>query len=214
MKTCHVFCAASFTGLLEAPAEGDLILAADGGFRHTSALGIQPDFVLGDFDSLGYTPKGKNIQVFPVEKDDTDSMLAVRLGLSKGYERFIFYGALDGPRLDHTVANFQTLSFLASHGGHGLLVGDTYLATVLAPGEVRFSSQAEGILSLFCLGEPVEKITIEGLQYPLQDGRLTAHHPLGVSNHFIEKPSSIRWKEGNLLMLWDKAVGLPTYCPR
>ena len=75
MKTCVIFCAAGFDGLVE-NLNNALVIAADGGLVHTNALGITPQIVLGDFDSLGYTPAGAN--VFPVEKDDTDAMLAVR----------------------------------------------------------------------------------------------------------------------------------------
>ena len=107
MKTCHIFCAAEFEGLLERPAPGDWILAADGGLRHLQALALEPTGILGDFDSLGYTPQGPQVDRFPVEKDDTDSMLAVKAGLRAGFRRFLLYGALDGPRLDHTVANLQ-----------------------------------------------------------------------------------------------------------
>ena len=117
MKTCHVFCAAEFDGLLEPVGPEDLIIAADGGLRHTQALGLTPEVILGDFDSLGYVPEGAN--VFPVEKDDTDAMLAVRRGLSMGADRFLLYGSVDGPRLDHTVANFQTLQYLADQGARG-----------------------------------------------------------------------------------------------
>ena len=119
MEKCVIFCAAEFDGLLRPLEEQDFVIAADGGLAHTQALGIIPDAVLGDFDSLGYTPEGAH--VFPVEKDDTDAMLAVRLGLEKGFREFWFYGAMDGPRLDHTVANFQALAFLRSHTPTGIL---------------------------------------------------------------------------------------------
>ena len=107
MKTCVIFCAADFDHLEEPIGQDDIVIAADGGYRYTEQLGIKPHAVLGDFDSLGYAPEGA--QVFPVQKDDTDAMLAVRQGLKMGCRRFILYGSLDGPRLDHTVANFQTL---------------------------------------------------------------------------------------------------------
>ena len=142
MKTCHIFCAAAFAGLLERPAQDDWILAADGGLRHLQALGLEPTGILGDFDSLGYTPQGPQVDRFPVEKDDTDSMLAVKAGLQAGYRRFLLYGALDGPRLDHTVANFQLLHYLSNRNAYGYLVGSTYLATVLAPGRLRFPPEA------------------------------------------------------------------------
>ena len=130
MASCVIFCAGGFTALAEPIEEGDLVLAADGGLTHTRSLGLTPGGILGDFDSLGYVPEAA--QVFPVEKDDTDSMLAVKQGLALGYRRFVLYGALDGPRLDHTIANLQTLQFLAEHGAEGYLVGLNTLVTVAA----------------------------------------------------------------------------------
>ena len=121
MGKCIIFCAAEFDSLVQPPAAEDYIIAADGGLAHTNALGITPHCILGDFDSLGYVPESAN--VFPVEKDDTDAMLAVRRGLELGYKEFYLYGSLDGKRLDHTVANFQTLQFLCDHGAHGYLIG-------------------------------------------------------------------------------------------
>ena len=96
MKKCLIFCAAEFDRLAEAVEGGDYILAADGGLRHLNKLNITPHGIIGDFDSLGYVPEGA--QVFPVEKDDTDAMLAARKGLELGFREFRFYGALDGPR--------------------------------------------------------------------------------------------------------------------
>lgn len=209
MRNCHIFCAAGFSGLLEQPEAGDLVLAADGGLRHTQALGLEPDGVLGDFDSLGYVPQGPAVDRFPVEKDDTDSMLAIRLGLAQGCGRFLIYGGLDGPRLDHTVANFQALAYLTSHGAQGYLVGERYLAAVFGPGTVCFPAEASGILSLFCLGETAEGVTLRGLKYPLENGILCPDFPLGVSNHFLGVPSEIRWERGTILALWDRENGLP-----
>lgn len=213
MHICHIFCAAEFSGLLQPPKAGDLILAADGGLRHTQALGISPDIILGDFDSLGYIPDGGNVLLHPVEKDDTDAMLAARLGLQRGYRRFLFYGALDGPRLDHTIANLHTLGFLATHNACGCLVGKTCLAAAFAPGTLRFSAVSTGIISLFCLGEPVKGLHIEGLKYPLTSGSLTADFPLGVSNHFQDVPASVHWDAGQLLALFDRGNPLPAYQP-
>lgn len=206
MRTCVIFCAADFDGFIYPIAQNALVIAADGGLRHTQSLGIQPDVILGDFDSLGYIPDDS--RVFPVEKDDTDTMLAVKHGLQQGCDDFVLYGAMDGPRLDHTIANFQTLGYLASHGARGTLVGKDYIATVISGNTICFPETAEGILSLFCLGADATGITIEGLQYPLTDGTLSASFPLGVSNHFIGKPGRITVKNGLVLALWDRANGL------
>lgn len=209
MKTCHIFCAAAFAGLLERPKQDDWILAADGGLRHLQALGLEPTGILGDFDSLGYTPQGPQVDRFPVEKDDTDSMLAVKAGLGAGFRRFLLYGALDGPRLDHTVANFQLLHYLADWNAYGYLVGSAYLATVVAPGSLQFSSEARGILSVFCSGADASGVTLRGLQYPLENATLTAGFPLGVSNHFLGLPAEVSLTQGRLLLLWDRPNGLP-----
>ena len=207
METCIIFCAAGFDALAEPIAEGDFVIAADGGLVHTRKLGVTPNEILGDFDSLGYTPEGGN--VFPVEKDDTDAMLAVRRGLDLGYRRFVLYGSLEGPRLDHTVANFQTLQFLADHGAAGYLVGSTCLVTVVKDGGISFPAGTSGTVSVFCMGKDAEGVTLKGLYYPLENGSLTAGFPLGVSNHFTGKAAEIRVKNGSLLVLWDRKNGFP-----
>lgn len=208
MNTCVIFCAGGFDALAEPIEQGNLIIAADGGLAHLQRIGLEPDIILGDFDSLGYTPTGA--AVFPVEKDDTDAMLAVRRGLELGFRRFVLYGALDGPRLDHTVANFQTLQFLADRGAVGYLIGSTTAATVIKNRAVTFPATAEGILSVFCLGSDAEGVTIRGLKYPLTDGSLTAGFPLGVSNHFIGEKAQISVKNGSLLVLYPLKNGFPT----
>ena len=206
MKTCYIFCAGGFDRLAEPIKEGDLVLAADGGLIHTRALGLKPHVIIGDFDSLGYVPEGA--QVFPVEKDDTDSMLAVRKGLALGYRRFVLYGALDGPRLDHTLANLQTLCFLAEQGAVGYLAGLTYTATALRQETVCFGAECGGVLSLFCFGEDA-CVTLRGLKYPLEKGVLQSGFPLGVSNHFIGEAAQITVHSGTVVALWDTPNGLP-----
>ena len=205
MKTCIIFCAAGFDGLIAPIPENALVIAADGGLRHTQALGLAPDIILGDFDSLGYVPD--HARVYPVEKDDTDAMLAVRVGLEQGCDTFLFYGAMDGPRLDHTIANFQTLGYLATHSARGYLLGRDYIATVLSEESIAFSEAATGIFSAFCLG-PFAEVSIEGLHYPLDHGKLSPDFPLGVSNHFAGCPARITVHEGLVLALWDRRNGL------
>lgn len=202
MGKCIIFCAAGFDGLLEPPGPEDHIIAADGGLCHCEAAGIVPHEILGDFDSLGRVPPGA--VVFPVEKDDTDAMLAVRRGLDLGFRDFVLYGSLDGPRLDHTLANFQTLMFLADRGARGLLVGNTWLAAVVRKGVLTLPPEAEGTISVFCLGSDARGVTIKGLYYSLEDGTLTAGFPLGVSNHFTGQPAEISVREGSLLVLWER----------
>ena len=96
----------------------DFVIAVDGGLRYLAECGIEPDFLMGDFDSLGedfadtvakYRGMGKeHFLQLPVVKDDTDTMAAARLGIQRGYKEFLMYGAMGG-RLDHTIANIQTM---------------------------------------------------------------------------------------------------------
>ena len=207
MGSCIIFCAADFHGLIAPLNEDDFIIAADGGLIHTHTLGIQPDGILGDFDSLGYTPEGST--VFPVEKDDTDAMLAVRKGLELGYREFYLYGSLDGPRLDHTVANFQTLQFLADHGACGYLIGKDYLVTAVKNGTVHFPAHCTGIFSVFCMGANAQGVCIKGGKYDAENVTLSAGFPLGVSNHFEGNPVTVSVESGSLLILWDTCNGFP-----
>lgn len=207
MGACVIFCAAEFDALARPLGPEDYLIAADGGLRHTQALGLTPNAVLGDFDSLGFTPEGAS--VFPVEKDDTDSMLAVRRGLELGYREFLLYGSLDGPRLDHTVANFQTLQFLADRGAYGYLVGRDTLVTVVKNGGITFPAGCGGTISVFCMGPDARGVTERGLYYTLENGVLTSGFPLGASNHFTGEEAQITVEEGSLLVLWDRKAGFP-----
>lgn len=207
MNTCVIFCAAEFDELIRPVGKEDYVIAADGGLRHTKRLGILPQDVLGDFDSLGYMPEGAN--VFPVEKDDTDAMLALRRGMELGHRFFLIYGGMDGPRPDHTMANYQALHFLAQRGALGILVGHTYMAAVIREGCLRFPEGVQGTLSVFCMGADAAGVDLEGLYYPLKKGTLSAAFPLGVSNHFTGEEAAVRVESGTLLVLWERGAGLP-----
>lgn len=207
MKRFVIFGAAAFCPESYTPLPGDHLLAADGGVEHVKKLGLQPDEVLGDFDSLGYVPAGAT--VFPVEKDDTDSMLAVRRGLQLGYVDFLLLGCLDGRRLDHTLANYQTLLFLDRAGARGYLVGEKYCVTAVSREKLIFPAGCRGVVSVFCMGREARGVCLRGLQYPLENGDLSPEFPLGVSNHFTGEQSEILVEDGTLLVFWDRENGFP-----
>ena len=206
MNTCFIFCAGEFDALAAPIEEGDLVIAADGGLRHTRQLGIAPDLILGDFDSLGFVPEGA--AVHPVEKDDTDAMLAVRQGLMLGCRDFVIYGGMDGPRLDHTIANLQTLCFLAENGARGHLYGLHFTATVVKDEIVAFSPECSGIFSVFCLGDDAI-VSIHGSKYEADHAIITAAFPLGVSNHFEGKPVTVTAHKGTVILIYDRINPFP-----
>lgn len=186
--------------------EGALVIAADGGLTHLERRGMQPDLIVGDFDSLGRVPEGGNVICHPVEKDDTDMLLAVKTGLERGCGKFLLYGGLGG-RLDHTYANLQTLVFLAEHGGQGWLLGDGVAATAIRNGRLDFPPGKCGNVSVFCPDGEARGVDLRGLYYPLRDATLTSGFPLGVSNQFTGKAASVSVREGTLLVMYDQERG-------
>lgn len=127
MPTCYVVGAGDFTPRGFAPGPGDLVIAADGGYRALYSLGYTPDLLLGDFDSLGDLPLPADLPVlrFPVRKDDTDAGLALRHGLDLGFRDFALYGCAGG-RVDHLLANFQSMARVSRLGATVRLAAPDY----------------------------------------------------------------------------------------
>ena len=207
MKTCYIFGAAKCTldGFLK--KNGDLIIAADGGYATLKKLNIKPDLVVGDFDSLGTVPKDESVIKHPIKKNDTDTLLAVKIGLEKGFKKFVIYGAVGG-RLDHTIASLQTAAFIAENGGRAYICDSTHTITVIKNSSISFKKKSSGIVSLFALSGIAEGVTIDGLLYTLNDARLTPDFPLGVSNEFIDKESTISVKDGVLTIIFEGDLNL------
>lgn len=180
------------------------IIAADSGYEHLKAQGILPDLTVGDFDSLGYTPNDTDILQHPIEKDDTDTLLAIKEGLSRGFRFFILYGCVGGERIEHTIANLQALSYIATQGGMGFLVENETVITAIQNSKLMFDARESGDISVFCLGGDAEGVNIKGLHYELTNATLTAAFPLGVSNHFEGKASFVSVKSGTLHIFWHK----------
>ena len=202
---CYIVGAAPTEALPEV-REGDFLIAADRGYDALRRAGIAPDLIMGDFDSLGYTPEGENVLPHSPIKDDTDLLLAIRWAMERGWRRFVIYGALGGKRLDQTVASFQTLRFLADHGAKGRLVGDGWNVALLQNAALRFPPAASGWLSLFVSGEEARGVTLRGLKYELTDAALTCGMPLGVSNEFLGCEARIAVADGALFVLWQGDV--------
>ncbi|HIT31400.1 MAG TPA: thiamine diphosphokinase [Candidatus Enterenecus stercoripullorum] len=208
MAICYIFGSGEYGAQWPQMGEGDLVIAADGGYAQLERRGIVPHLLVGDFDSLGYVPPHPHIIRHPVRKDDTDTALALREGWKRGFREFHIYGGMGG-RLDHTLANLQLLVGLAEQGGTGFLVGEGSVATALTGGTIVFPAGCRGTLSVFAANGPAEGVTLTGLLYPLKHARLTGDVPLGVSNEFLDVPASVTVAEGTVLVLWRPQPGLP-----
>lgn len=204
-KICYIFAAGEHTPCHIQLAPDDLVIAADGGFDYLQELGLRADYVIGDFDSVTSSDIPADCLHYPRKKDDTDLMLAVKLGLEKNYREFVIYGGLGG-RLDHTLGNIQILTYLSRHNAHGTLHGDSYTMQVVTDGSLSFSKDArenkEGnICSVFSLSDISVNVTIQGFEYEVEGVTLTNSFPLGISNTFLGKKSFISVQKGTLCIL-------------
>ncbi len=205
MKTCYIFSAAQGLPQSFCRNRDDIVIAADAGYRHLEKMGITPDVVLGDFDSLKFIPENTEIIKHPVKKDDTDTILAVKTGLERGFKRFVLYGCVGG-RFDHTLANLQTLNFIACNGGIGFIYSDDFCITSIKDSSICFSEQAVGNVSVFSADTKACGVTIKGLLYELENAELSSHFPLGVSNEFIGEKSFISVEKGVLNIVFDSKI--------
>lgn len=202
-KRCAILCAAptEFTpALLRELRACDFLLCGDGGVQSALALGLTPDLIVGDFDSYaGPLPPGVPVLRLPVEKDYTDSFVCMQQALKRGCRRLLLTGALGG-RLDHTVANIQSLRWLREQGASGVLTDGRNTAFLLQGEELTLPRQAGCKLSVFALGGDCV-VSLRGVKYPLEHHTLTGSFPLGVSNEFLEGPAQLAAEQGTLLVI-------------
>lgn len=182
------------------PRADDLVLCADAGYALARKLNCAPDAVIGDFDSSD-APDGVDVVRFPVIKDDTDAMLCAKYALEMGVRNFLFVGGLGG-RLDHTLANLQTLLYLAEQGAQAALCDGLVRVQAVRNGSIRVP-RAPGKLSVFALGGPCEGVCIRGAKYTLRDATLTPEFPLGMGNDFAAEEAEIGVKSGTLLVITE-----------
>ncbi len=205
---CYLVGAGKNTGLDFAPREDDFVIAVDGGLRYLEEASIPPDLIVGDFDTLGYCPEGPNVIRLDTMKDDTDTLAALREGIRRGYSVFHFYAGTGG-RMDHTIANIQLLAFLSGEGRQGFLHGGDVVLTAITDGTLLLPPKEGGYLSVFSYSDRAEGVFLRGLKYELRDACLNSGFPLGTSNEFIGRESSISVREGTLLVvLPGDAAGL------
>ena len=200
-KICHLVGAGDFFGFNETIAPDDMVIAVDGGYKILSDRGITPDFVVGDFDSLGIVPEGENVTVLPSEKDVTDMFTAINLGMEKGSSVFYIYGGTGG-RLDHTIANIQLLIFFAEKDIQLIFYGDGFAMTAVRHDSITLTGKSGNYVSVFSLTDVSGGVCLSGLKYELENYTLTSSFPLGVSNEFTDKTAEISVANGVLAVYY------------
>lgn len=189
-----------------------LLVACDGGARHLTALGLQPDVLIGDMDSVdagefaAYERRGVKIIRHPADKDFTDTQLALDYALSLKPRAVEIWGA-QGGRIDHTLANVYLLLCAKDAGIRASLVDE--FTDVSIAGDETIIDEARGcVVSLLALSPVVEGITLEGFEYPLAGEKLIIAESRGISNTITAPVASVRVQSGNLLIVRYRRPGV------
>jgi len=183
----------------------DLIICADGGAEHAYRMGLAPHVVIGDLDSINENIRKifmkRNIEflTYPVEKDKTDTQLAIEYALDRKCKEITMIGCL-GSRFDHSFANVCLLKYILDRGAKGKII-DEYNEIYLIKDRIKLTGEIGEKVSLLPITEYVEGVTTKGLYYELSDAKIPLGISYGVSNVFMDSHAEIRLKKGLLLII-------------
>ena len=206
-KTVFIYTGgAVFSDLVtEKPEKGDLVIAADAGYLTAKKMGVTPDILLGDFDTLGEEniPDGIECLRVPAEKNDTDTQLAVEVAVERGAGEIVIIGGLSG-RVDHTLSTLAVLEDLCERKE-----GRIFATLTDGKNRVRFIRNSGTILprsqyrffSLIAADELVKGVTLEGCKYPLKNGRISRRRQWAVSNEIVGNCALIEIKRGGVWVI-------------
>lgn len=211
MDTCVLVGASDFNASyfkeLDENGMFDYVMAVDGGYAHLEAIGRKPDMAIGDFDSLGYVPRGLRVVRKSPHKDESDMELALIRAKAQRFDTVYVFGAL-GRRVDHTLANLQLFAKFAEQG-MDINVFDDYaqLSFLVGPDLLSIPACESGTLSIFAMNDECHGVFERGLEWELDDFTLSNRTSLGLSNEFKGEASIVGVEEGTLavfLPLWSE----------
>ncbi len=190
------------------PEEYDLIICADAGYLLAAAEGVVPNVVIGDFDSIqdcdDYACDKMDSDIrcitLPTAKDDTDTLAAVKFAIREGYYRIRMLGGI-GARLDHTIANLQTLAYGLECGAFITMSDENNSAFLLKDGWAEVMKKDNSYLSIFSWSDESKHVSIKGTAYDVDDAEFSRKFPVGVSNEIIDERASIAIGKGILLVV-------------
>lgn len=189
------------------PESFGCIICADGGLLMARRLGLSPDLLIGDYDSMEM-PDDPDVIKLPSEKDMTDSEAAIDLAVSRGYSDITLLGGLGG-RLDHTMGNLGMLSKYCGQLDSLSIVDGRNKAFMIPPGELLLKKDGYKYLGIIAYGGTAENVTLSGVKYPLDHHLLTASTTLGVSNEITAAEAHISFTAGKLLIILSSDVDKP-----
>ncbi len=188
--------------------EHDFCIAADSGFVRAKTLGVFPDYIIGDFDSVGEPPEeyadpatGRKSEIIrhPTQKNETDTMLAADFAVEKGATTLYIIGGLGG-RADHTMSNVFLLEKLATDGVPAIYTDGSNELRVICEGESALIPHGEyKYFSTLALNRCV--ISVSGCVYPLDHEELLRTNAYAVSNETLPDGATVTCHEGKLLLI-------------
>ena len=184
--------------ITERPKEEDLIIAADSGYHNAKKMGVMPQILLGDFDSLGKAekiPDDTEILQVPAEKDDTDTQLAVQVALEKGATELVIIGGLDG-RLDHTLSNLAILENLYEKHIRAIFTNGQNRVRFIRDSGVILVRDGFRYFSVLAADPVVKGVSVDGCKYPLKKAKLLRTNQYAVSNEIVGNCALIEIKKG------------------
>jgi thiamine pyrophosphokinase len=183
------------------------IIAVDYGLAAVDRLGITPNYIVGDFDSVSevvlerYREKSIPTLTFPKEKDKTDTQIALELAMSLPAAQLVLVGAT-GSRLDHTMANLHLLLLPLQQGIDACIIDENNKLYLKRESfRIERKQQHGNYVSLLPFGEAVSGLTLKGFYYPLDSILLTAGSSLGISNEIKEDEALVEFEKGTLLVI-------------
>lgn len=179
----------------------DYYIFCDSGLFHKEGLNVEPDLIIGDFDSHEKVDTGSEIITLPEMKDDTDSLSGVKLALKRGFKDFLLLG-MTGRKMDHTLCNLYLLSYIKSHHGRALIVDDWSEMEVVEKEKV-FISDSYAYFSLIAWKGKCEGVNIENALYPLSSAVIEPEYQYGISNEPLKGGSRVWVEKGSLLLIKD-----------
>lgn len=205
MPACAIVGASDFNSnaflMMKEAGMFDHVIAVDAGFKWLEDIGQKPDFALGDFDSLGYKPRGIRISTYSADKDKSDMELAIDRAKAKHFDTLFIFGAL-GRRLDHTLANLQVFSQASSEGIKVCAIGESETVFFLTgPDILELDARDDGIISVFAMDDKVEGLFERGLKWELDNVELKNRSSLGLSNKFIGEPVLVGVEKGTIAII-------------
>ncbi len=180
--------------------DDDFFVFCDSGLKHLEALQTTPGLIVGDFDSHDNPHLDVETIVLPCEKDDTDTLYAVKEAVARGFSEFLLIGAV-GERLDHTLGNVYILEYLDSIGKKGMIIDD-YSEMEIVSSETVYVDDSYSFFSLLNITGKARGITVKNAKYPLENAEIKCNCQYGISNEVLHgKTAEIKVDEGKMLII-------------